>query len=218
MVILVVNALCVFDGKAPAMGLAWKVMHDLETHVCKFVEPPFALSANLAAEAMFTFQNRWWMMLTNLHWAGAMLNPVLCSWAPLHEHEHSRRILNQVFWKCYSDDKTYVEVLNQYQDFLENRGPFADSTDPNVHGAPLYKWWDAMEGGTKVLQTIGRRIFAQVYSASACKCNWSMYLFVHSKVHNRLKHSHAKDLVYIYIPIVGFLDIVGAQIVLNGMD
>ena len=33
MVIPVVKALCVFDSKAPAMGLAWKVMHDLETHV-----------------------------------------------------------------------------------------------------------------------------------------------------------------------------------------
>ena len=55
MVILVVKALRVFDGKAPAMGLAWKVMYDLKTHVREFVQPPFALSADLAAEAMFTF-------------------------------------------------------------------------------------------------------------------------------------------------------------------
>ena len=33
MVISMVKILCVFDGKALAMGLAWKVMHDLETHV-----------------------------------------------------------------------------------------------------------------------------------------------------------------------------------------
>ena len=77
MVIPVVKVLCVFDSKAPTMGLAWKVMHDRETHVHKFVEPPFALSTDLATEAMFTFQNRWWMMLTDLHWAGAMLNLVL---------------------------------------------------------------------------------------------------------------------------------------------
>ena len=29
MMIPIVKALCVFDGKAPTMGLAWKVMHDL---------------------------------------------------------------------------------------------------------------------------------------------------------------------------------------------
>ena len=80
------------------------------------------------------------MMLTDLHWAEAMLNPVLRGWAPLHEHDHSRRILNQVFRKCYPDDNSYMEVINQYQDFFENRGPFVDSTDPNGYVAPLYKW------------------------------------------------------------------------------
>ena len=60
-----------------------------------------------------------------------------------------------------------MQILNQYQDFLENRGPFADSTDPNVHVAPLYKCWDAMESGAKALQTIARCILGQVCSASA---------------------------------------------------
>ena len=120
MVIPVVKALHVFDGKARAMGLAWKVMHDLETHVREFVQPPFALNADLAVEAMSTFRHRWWMMLTDLHWAGAMLNHVLRGWAPLHEHKQSKMILNQVFWKYYPDNNTYVEVLSQYQDFLEN--------------------------------------------------------------------------------------------------
>ena len=41
MVILVVKALRVFDGNALAMGLAWKVMHDLQTHVHGFSRPPF---------------------------------------------------------------------------------------------------------------------------------------------------------------------------------
>ena len=140
MVIPIIKTLCVFDGKAPAMGLAWKVMHDLESHVHKFVEPPFSLSTDLAAEAMFTFQNKWWMMLTDLYWIEAMLNPVLHGWAPLHEHKHLRRILNQFFWKCYPDDNTCVEVLNQYQDFLENQGSFTNLINPNVHIVPLYKW------------------------------------------------------------------------------
>ena len=44
MVMPMVKALRVFDGRALAMRLAWKVMHDLETHIREFVEPPFALS------------------------------------------------------------------------------------------------------------------------------------------------------------------------------
>ena len=91
-----------------------------------------------------------------------------------------------------------MEVFNQYQDFLENRGPFADSTDPSVHVAPLHEWWDSMGGGAKAFQTIARRIPTQVCSTSACERNWCMYSFVNNKVRNRLKHSRAEDLVYIY--------------------
>ena len=137
-------------------------------------------------------------MLIDLHWAGAMLNPLLRGWAPLHEDEDSRTILNQVLCKLAPNEDTYVQILIQYQDFLKNQGPFVDSIDPNVHVAPLYEWWDAMGGGAKVLQTIARRILGQVCSTSACERNWSMYLYVHNKGHNRLKHSRVEDLVYIY--------------------
>ena len=122
MVIPVVKALRVFDGKALPIGLAWKVMHDLETHVRKFVQPPFALNADLAVEAMSTFQNRRWMMLIDLHWVEATLNPILRGWIPLHKHKNLRRILNQVFRKCYPDDNTYVEVLNQSKISLKIEG------------------------------------------------------------------------------------------------
>ena len=151
MVILVVKARSVFDGNVPAMGLAWRIMHDLQTHVCGFSRPPFCLSAELAANAMLTFQNKWRLMLTDLHWARAMLNPFLRGWAPLHEQEDMRTILNRVLCKLTPNNDTYVQILNQYQDFLENQGPFANSTDSKVHVAP-------MRGGAKALQTIARHI------------------------------------------------------------
>ena len=120
MVILVVKALRVFDGKAPAMGLAWRVMHNLQTHIHGFSIPPFRLSLELAANAMLTFQNRWRLMLNDLHWAGTMSNPLLRGWAPLHEDENSRTILNRVLRRLAPDEDTYVQILHQYQDFLEN--------------------------------------------------------------------------------------------------
>ena len=198
MVIPVVKALRLFDGKAPAMGLAWRAMYDLKNHVRSFSSHPFRLNADLAADAMVAFDHRWAMMLTDLHWAGAMLNPTLRGWAPLHNHEESRIILNRVFRKLSSNEENYVQILVQYQDFLENRGAFADSTDPQAHGTAIHEWWDAMGGGARALQTIARRILGQVCSVSACERNWSMYSYVHSKVRNRLKHVRAEDLVYIY--------------------
>ena len=77
MVIPVVKFLRVFNGNAPVMGLAWRVMHDLETHVCGFSRPPLCLSAELAANAILTFQNIWRLMLIDLHWTRATLNLLL---------------------------------------------------------------------------------------------------------------------------------------------
>jgi hypothetical protein len=96
------------------------------------------------------------------------------------------------------DYDTFLQALAEYQDFLENRGPFEGSTDPRRHDAPLHEWWDAMGSGTKALQTIARCILGQVYSVSACGRNWSMYSFVDNKVRNHLKHNRADDLVYVY--------------------
>ena len=55
-----------------------------------------------------------------------------------------------------------------------------------------------MGSEANALQTITRRILAQVCSISSCERNWSTYSFVHNKVRNRLHPSCAEDLVYIF--------------------
>ena len=140
LVIPVVKALCLFDGKAPAIGIAYRVIYDLKTHVQGFVKHPFCLGLELAQGALLSFENRWALMMIDLHWAGVMLNPTLRGWAPLHDQDQSRRILNRVFRKLVPDDETYVRVLNQYQDFLKNRGSFQEAVDSIVQGAPPHEW------------------------------------------------------------------------------
>ena len=67
MVILVVKAFRLFDGKAPATGMAWRIMYDLKIHVQGFAEPPFRLGLELARRALLSFENRWAFMMTDLH-------------------------------------------------------------------------------------------------------------------------------------------------------
>ena len=55
-----------------------------------------------------------------------------------------------------------------------------------------------MGSEAKALQTIARRILAQVCSILSYERNWSIYSFVHNKVGNRLQPSRIEDLVYIY--------------------
>ena len=82
MVIPVVIALRLFDGKASATGMAWRVMYDLKIHMQGFAELPFRLGLELARPALLSFENRWAFMMTNLHWAGGMPNRTLRGWAP----------------------------------------------------------------------------------------------------------------------------------------
>ena len=123
--------------------------------------------------------------MNDLHWAGAMLNPFLRGWAPLHEDENLRIILNRVLCRLAPDEDTYVQIFHQYQDFLENRRLFADSTDPNVHVAPLHEWRDAMGGGAKALQTIARRIRQRRYRVSGEQRKITTFHFVNLENINR---------------------------------
>ena len=107
-------------------------MYDLKIHMQRFAEHPFRLGLELAQQALLSFENRWALMMTDLHWAGGMLNLTLHGWAPLHEHDQSRRILNRVFRKLATDDETYAHVPNQYQNFLESKEPFQEAVDCEV--------------------------------------------------------------------------------------
>ena len=71
------KALRVFDGKELAMGKAWLTMNNLRKHIFRLRYPPFSLTPAIAEEIEENFMKRWDMMLTDLHYAGAMLNPYL---------------------------------------------------------------------------------------------------------------------------------------------
>ena len=48
MVIPVINAFHLFDRKALATGMVWRVMYDLKIHVQGFAKQPFCLGLELA--------------------------------------------------------------------------------------------------------------------------------------------------------------------------
>ena len=60
-------------------------MKNLEKHVLSLRNPPFNLAHNLATLAEEDFYSRWRMMTTDLHHAGAILNPYLLEDISVHE-------------------------------------------------------------------------------------------------------------------------------------
>ena len=70
------SATC-FDGKELAMDRAWLTMHNLRDHVYKLRDPPYNLRPDIATTVEESFTTRWEMVFTDLHYAGALLNPFL---------------------------------------------------------------------------------------------------------------------------------------------
>jgi hypothetical protein len=171
MVTPVLEVLRVFDGKQPAMGKAWLVMHELQKHVQKFADPPFNLDRELAESALNSFQTRWGLMLTDLHWAGGLLNPFLIGKITLHENPRARPALNRVLRNLTPDEATYLMAITEFQDFIESRGAFEGVPLATRADFPLHEWWDAFGHGAPILSNIARRILAQVCSASSCERN-----------------------------------------------
>lgn len=196
----VLLALREFDGEVPAMPRAYVIMSDLKEHVFSLREPPFELSPDIATKYEDAFQKRWEMMLTDLHYAAALLNPYLTNMGAVQNNGEAKRALNRVIRKLSAPmGVVYEEVVRELIQYEERTGPFntnSEAPDPAHCDLLPHQWWHQVGGNA--LPKIAKRILALTCSASSCERNWSMYSFVHNKVRNRLSTSKAEDLVYIY--------------------
>jgi hypothetical protein len=52
-------------------------------------------------------------------------------------------------------------------------------------------------GSTPQLQRLALQLVSQCVSSSGCERNWSTFVLLHTKVHNRLTHKKLNKLVYV---------------------
>ena len=137
------------------------------------------------------------MISTNLHSAGALLNPYL-----LHDEELGddsdvvtayKRVLQNL---CTPE--TYPDIVQEFLAFRHKRAPFHDMLNPKQQKCSPYAWWDFEGACGKLLAPIAKRILAQTVSTSSCERNWSSYSFVHDRTRNQLLPKRADDLVFVY--------------------
>ena len=195
----VMKALRVFDGKEPAMGKAWLTMNNLRKYIFRLRYAPFSLTPAIVEEIEENFMKRWDMMLTDLHYAGAMLNLYLRGHMELQQNGEAKRALNRVFRRLSNSlGVGFNEVMAEMTKYEERLGLYSPEEAPDIQVANLqpHQWWSRVGG--EALPKIAKRVLALTCSASLCERNWSMYSFVHNKSRNRLGTKKAKDLVYIY--------------------
>ena len=102
MVKLVIKTLRVFDGRAPTIAKAWLEMNNLKRHIFSLREPDFNLPTLMAARLEVQFMHRWDMMITYLHYAGALLNPFLMNVIEIQNNGIAKHALNRVMQKLSS--------------------------------------------------------------------------------------------------------------------
>jgi hypothetical protein len=137
------------------------------------------------------------MVRTDLHYAGALLNPYLLHNKELADNSDSLTMCKRVLQKL-CPLKTYPNVVQDLGAFWHKQRPFHDMLDLNNLKCSIHDWW-AFEGACgKLIVPIARRTLGQTVSSTSRNCNWNNYLFVYSKSWNSLQSKRVKDLAYLY--------------------
>ena len=127
------KALRVFDGKEPAMGKAWLPINNLLKYIFRLRYAPFTLTPAIAEEIEENFMKRWDMMLTDLHYAGAMLNPYLRGHMELQQNGEAKRTLNKVFRRLNTPlGVGFNEVMAEMTKYKERLGPYSPEEAPDI--------------------------------------------------------------------------------------
>jgi hypothetical protein len=121
----VIKALRVFDECTPTMVKAWLQMNNLKRYVFSLQEPDFNLPAPMAARLEVQFMHRWDMMITDLYYAGALLNPFLMNVIEIQNNGTVKCALNRVVQKLSGLlEVDFNEVMNELTQYEEQQGPY----------------------------------------------------------------------------------------------
>ena len=136
-------------------------------------------------------------METDLHYAGALLNPYLLHDKELADDQDAKQACKRVLTKICKPEE-YAKVVKEFMAFRNRDPPFHNMLEPDEQQLSAHAWWDFEGACGKLIAPIAKRILAQTVSSSSCERNWSSYSFVHNKSRNKLKPQRAADLVYVY--------------------
>lgn len=139
-----------FDGKTPAMGRAWLAMNNLRKHVFSLRDAPFSLDSSIATRFEKQFKQRWKMMMTDLHYVGAMLNPYLSDCGDLQKSGIAKRARNRVLRHLSTPlGVDYNIVMDELTQFEERTGPYGPLEAPDIRKTRMlpHQWWQRVGGG-----------------------------------------------------------------------
>jgi hypothetical protein len=149
----VLKPLRVFDGQEAAMGRAWLTMNNLKKHIFNLWKPPFNLPTRITVTLEENFMKRWNMMITDLYYAGALLNPYLNDVLEIQENRDAKHALNRVVHKlCAILGIRFNDTMAELTKYEECQGLYSpvEALDIQEAHMELHQWWHRVGG--KALQ------------------------------------------------------------------
>jgi hypothetical protein len=195
-----VAALKEFDGKKLCMGNVYMIMKALRHHMAASRNAPFNMPSDLVEPLEVALRNREPLVSSDLHYAGALLNPHLIKDIELRDDQNAMAGLMRIFQTLTDTAEEFQAVKAEFNLYFHTMSLYCGEyvwSSIGVKEVP-HLWWFISDSIGKFLPRIAWRILAQVVSSSSCEWNWSSYSFMHSKARNRLLSSRAEDLVYGY--------------------
>ena len=92
---------------------------------------------------------RWEMMLTDLHYVGAMLNPYLRGHMELQQNGEAKRALNRMFRRLSNPlGVGFNEVMAEMTEYEKRLGPYSleEASDIRVANLQPHQWWSKVGG------------------------------------------------------------------------
>ena len=157
----IIIGLRLFDGREPAMGRAWLAMNNMKKHVFSLRDNPFYVPPRVATHLEESFVKRWAMVRTDLHLAGALLNPYLRDVAEIQQNGDFKRALNRVVRKLSPIvGVNFNDVMVELTEYEERVGPYNPLEAPDIREANLqpHQWWHRV--GDRALSKIASRILS----------------------------------------------------------
>jgi hypothetical protein len=113
-----------------------------ETHL-QLRNPLFNLPARIVVTLEENFKKRWDMMVTDLHYAGVLLNPYLKDVLEIQENSNTKRAINMVVHKLYAIlGIQFNDAMAELTEYEESRGPYSPVEAPDIQESNLepHQW------------------------------------------------------------------------------
>jgi len=109
------------------------MMHNLRVHVKSLREAPFYLPFDVADPIEETFEKRWDIVFSDLHYVGALLNPYIKDYPHLKADGIATRALYRVICKLQGVvGVRFDDVLDELTQYEEGVGPYSPTESPNI--------------------------------------------------------------------------------------